>query len=121
MPSAEEESAYEEEDLPDPRKFTSRTHNLLFSTDRLIPDTIWGYRAASDCLFPVAKAVLATKAPGYDTILELDEKVRQLPISGTVALHVHRPQTDKGFRIFSRSHYHELSESNQGDTSQSLS
>ncbi|KAJ3549432.1 hypothetical protein NMY22_g887 [Coprinellus aureogranulatus] len=89
VPSEEEESIYEQEELP-------------------APHTIWGYQAISECLVPVTEAALAVKPPDYETILKLDKKIRQLPASRSLSGESLLPRPEEGFRIFSRSHYHEL-------------
>ncbi|TBU24177.1 hypothetical protein BD311DRAFT_672335 [Dichomitus squalens] len=40
----------------------------------------WGFRFALNCVAEVASKTLTAEAPSYDTIMELDRKVREFPI-----------------------------------------
>ena len=60
---------------------------------------IWGFKASSECLVPLVRITLSVKPPSYDTIMELDGKIRQLTPPSADILHT----------IFTeRSHYQEL-------------
>ncbi|EIW75306.1 hypothetical protein CONPUDRAFT_140195 [Coniophora puteana RWD-64-598 SS2] len=41
----------------------------------------WGYRFACECVAEVAARTLTAEAPSYSTIMELDRKVREFPVS----------------------------------------
>ncbi len=40
----------------------------------------WGFRFALQCVAEVASQTLTAEAPSYETIMELDRKVREFPI-----------------------------------------
>ncbi|EIN12123.1 hypothetical protein PUNSTDRAFT_96824 [Punctularia strigosozonata HHB-11173 SS5] len=50
----------------------------------------WSYRFAAECLSDVARRTLGVDAPSYDTILDLDRKIRDFPIPGKLST----PSTD---------------------------
>ncbi|KIK68330.1 hypothetical protein GYMLUDRAFT_214882 [Collybiopsis luxurians FD-317 M1] len=67
---------------------------------------VWGFQAALNCLLPVVETTLAAKSPSYESVLELDAKIRQA---------VSPPDSDPldertaiSMRTFVRSHYQQL-------------
>ncbi|KAL0575347.1 hypothetical protein V5O48_006626 [Marasmius crinis-equi] len=67
---------------------------------------IWGFQASTTCLLPVVRATLGTKPPTYESVLELEKKIRQFvcppPDSHT------SERTPESMRRFVRSHYQDL-------------
>ncbi|CDO70135.1 hypothetical protein BN946_scf184783.g19 [Trametes cinnabarina] len=45
----------------------------------------WGFRFAMDCVSEVASKTLTAEAPSYETIMELDRKLREFPIPADAA------------------------------------
>ncbi|KIM36145.1 hypothetical protein M413DRAFT_78578 [Hebeloma cylindrosporum] len=78
IPTLEDEKAFQEGEIP-------------------IGFGIWGFKATSECLVPLVRATLSINPPTYETIMELDGKIRQLAL----------PRTDTAISI-GKSHYQEL-------------
>lgn len=69
---------------------------------------IWGFKASQECLIPLVRLVLAAKPPTYESVMELDRKIRDLAMPRAEM----QGQTDRtaiSMRNFVRSHYQELS------------
>ncbi|EGO01060.1 hypothetical protein SERLA73DRAFT_51188 [Serpula lacrymans var. lacrymans S7.3] len=67
----------------------------------------WSFRYTVECLAPVVQVTQAVKPPSYQSILELDRKIREfdVPRSQNTA---HLEQTSKEMQAWVRSHYREL-------------
>jgi len=73
---------------------------------------IWGFRASDECLLHVVRATLSAKPPPYETIMDLDSKIRNfttVPKAGSSGPVDER--TALSMRTFVRSHYQALSQS----------
>ncbi|KAK0484537.1 hypothetical protein IW261DRAFT_1457256 [Armillaria novae-zelandiae] len=88
IPTAEEENTFQHGEVP-----------LGFG--------IWGFRASRECLVHVVKASLAVKPPSYESILELDQKIREFASPRPSEL-MSEDSTPLSMRTFVRSHYKEL-------------
>ncbi|KAJ3503887.1 hypothetical protein NLJ89_g8234 [Agrocybe chaxingu] len=73
IPSPEDENLFQEGEVP-----------LGFG--------IWGFKASQECLIPLVRAILAAKPPSYETVMELDQKIRDFvpPRSDPTAGHLSR-------------------------------
>ncbi|KAF9530528.1 hypothetical protein CPB83DRAFT_850478 [Crepidotus variabilis] len=69
---------------------------------------IWGFKASRECLIPVVRAILASKPPTYDVVMELDGKIRNLVVPTQDMLATQEDRTAISMRTFVRSHYQEL-------------
>ncbi|KAK7461100.1 hypothetical protein VKT23_009029 [Stygiomarasmius scandens] len=70
---------------------------------------IWGFRASDECLLHVVRATLSAKPPPYETIMDLDSKIRNfttVPKAGSSGPVDER--TALSMRTFVRSHYQAL-------------
>ncbi|KAF5352033.1 hypothetical protein D9758_009454 [Tetrapyrgos nigripes] len=70
---------------------------------------IWGFKASAECLLHVVRATLSAKPPPYETVLELDTKIRNFATPPKVDSN--EPvgeRTSLSMRTFVRSHYHSL-------------
>lgn len=68
----------------------------------------WSSRYTVECLAPVVEATQAAKSPSYQTILDLDRKIREF----TVPVSTDATDADgvpTGMRYFAQSYYRELS------------
>ncbi|KAK0205495.1 hypothetical protein DFS33DRAFT_1328864 [Desarmillaria ectypa] len=88
IPTAEEENTFQRGEVP-----------LGFG--------IWGFKASRECLVHVVKASLAVKPPSYESILELDQKIREFASPRPSEI-MSEDSTPLSMRIFVRSHYKEL-------------
>lgn len=68
---------------------------------------IWGFRVSSECIIPIIKATLAVKPPPYETILELDHKVRDFVHTAKTG-QASTSRTATSMATFVRSHYQDL-------------
>jgi hypothetical protein len=89
IPTAEEEAMYQQGEFP-----------LGFG--------VWGFQATVDCLLPLVEATLAAKSPSYETVLELDTKIRQAVNPPTPDSDPSDERTAISMRTFVRSHYQHL-------------
>ncbi|KAG1861205.1 fungal-specific transcription factor domain-containing protein [Suillus subalutaceus] len=67
----------------------------------------WSSRFTAECLAPVVEATQAVKPPNYQTILELDRKIREF----SVPVSPHSPHSDReptDMRTFAQSRYREF-------------
>ncbi|EIW79928.1 hypothetical protein CONPUDRAFT_106629 [Coniophora puteana RWD-64-598 SS2] len=67
----------------------------------------WSFSYTSECLVPVVEATQAVKAPPYQSIQELDHRIRQFAIP-QVGNGIGDEQVAKEMQNFARSHYREL-------------
>ncbi|KAF8884213.1 hypothetical protein CPB84DRAFT_172899 [Gymnopilus junonius] len=88
IPTAEDENLFQEGEVP-----------LGFG--------IWGFKASQECLIPLARLVLAAKPPNYESVMELDRKIRDL-VMPRADMQGQTDRTAISMRIFVRSHYQEL-------------
>ncbi|KAG7445199.1 uncharacterized protein BT62DRAFT_933002 [Guyanagaster necrorhizus] len=88
IPTAEEESNFQQGEVP-----------LGFG--------IWGFKASRECLVHVVKASLAVKPPSYESILELDQRIREFA-SPRSSDNMSEDSTPLSMKMFVRSHYKEL-------------
>ncbi|KAI6112556.1 fungal-specific transcription factor domain-containing protein [Pisolithus sp. B1] len=56
-------------------------HKVHIGSDRKAFCSSWAFRFASDCVADVAARTLTSDPPSYSTILELDRKVRNFPVT----------------------------------------
>ncbi|KAF8958939.1 hypothetical protein BDZ97DRAFT_1428180 [Flammula alnicola] len=89
IPSVEDENLFQEGEVP-----------LGFG--------IWGFKANAECLIPLVRIALAVKPPSYETVMELDRKIRDLALPRADVLQNHTDRTAISMRTFVRSHYQEL-------------
>ncbi|KAJ7178011.1 hypothetical protein C8R46DRAFT_888893 [Mycena filopes] len=66
---------------------------------------VWGHQATEDCLLPIVRATLAVKAPSYDKILHLDQKIQNFAQPGPNPVD---ERTAISMKNFVRSHYRDL-------------
>ncbi|KDR74952.1 hypothetical protein GALMADRAFT_249900 [Galerina marginata CBS 339.88] len=89
LPSVEDENLYQEGEVP-----------LGFG--------IWGFKASQECLIPLVRLALAAKPPSYESVVELDRKIRDLALPKADASQSRTDRTAISMRIFVRSHYQDL-------------
>lgn len=79
-------------------------------------DESWNFHFTADCLSEVARCTLAAEPPSYQTILDLDRKIRDFPIPGEGAgAGARKPKsTGESMQRFVMSHSKEVSEYNRG-------
>jgi hypothetical protein len=68
----------------------------------------WSSHFTKECLAPIIEATQAVKPPDYQTILELDRKIRQFPVP-ELPNSTHFDREPMEMRAFSQSRYKELS------------
>jgi hypothetical protein len=68
----------------------------------------WSSRFTKECLAPIIEATQAVHPPDYQTILELDRKIRQFPVP-ELPDSTHFDRAPMEMRTFSQSRYRELS------------
>ncbi|KAI0826144.1 hypothetical protein BC629DRAFT_1690247 [Irpex lacteus] len=68
---------------------------------------IWGFQYSQECLVPALKLLVAPKQPTYESVLELDKKIRSLHPDGD-EMFMDSPSHGMFMRWFVRSHYREL-------------
>uniref|UniRef100_A0A8H8CI67 Xylanolytic transcriptional activator regulatory domain-containing protein n=1 Tax=Psilocybe cubensis TaxID=181762 RepID=A0A8H8CI67_PSICU len=69
---------------------------------------VWGFRASSELMVPLVRLALAVKPPAYDSVMELDRKIREFSLPRTDSHQTHDDRTAISMQIFVRSHYQEL-------------
>ncbi|KAF9476036.1 hypothetical protein BDN70DRAFT_812955 [Pholiota conissans] len=89
IPSVEDENLYQEGEVP-----------LGFG--------IWGFKASAECLIPLVRIALAVKPPTYETVMDLDRKIRELALPRADSTQNNTDRTAISMRIFVRSHYQQL-------------
>ncbi|KAF8180107.1 hypothetical protein BJ912DRAFT_855397 [Pholiota molesta] len=89
IPRVEDENLYQEGEVP-----------LGFG--------IWGFKASAECLVPLVRIALAVKPPNYETVMDLDRKIRELALPRADSLQSNADRTAISMRTFVRSHYQEL-------------
>ncbi|KAI0088250.1 hypothetical protein BDY19DRAFT_891233 [Irpex rosettiformis] len=68
---------------------------------------IWGFQYSKECLAPTLKLLATPKKPTYESVLELDRKIRSVHPAG-VELYMDSPSVPIFMRWFVQSHYQEL-------------
>ncbi|CAA7269897.1 unnamed protein product [Cyclocybe aegerita] len=89
IPSPEDENLFQEGEVP-----------LGFG--------IWGFKASQECLIPLVRAILAAKPPTYETVMELDQKIRDFVPPRPDSSVNQTSRTAMSMRTFVRSHYQDL-------------
>ncbi|KAF5392896.1 hypothetical protein D9757_000804 [Collybiopsis confluens] len=89
IPTMEEEVAYQQGEFP-------------------IGFGVWGFQATANCLLPLVETTLAAKSPSYESVLELDAKIRQSVAPPTPDNDPQDERTAISMRTFVRSHYQQL-------------
>ncbi|KAJ7337354.1 hypothetical protein DFH08DRAFT_705678 [Mycena albidolilacea] len=66
---------------------------------------VWGHQASQECLLPIVRVTLGVKAPSYDKVMQLDEKIRNF---GQPKANPADARTAVSMKNFIRSHYRDL-------------
>ncbi|KAF9078563.1 hypothetical protein BDP27DRAFT_1440995 [Rhodocollybia butyracea] len=89
IPTAEEEALYQQGEFP-------------------IGFGVWGFQVTAKCLLPLVETTLSAKPPSYDSVLELDTRIRQTVVPPKADNDPLDDRTAISMRTFVRSHYQHL-------------